>query len=165
MTAYQMTEGEKERFLSGDEGRGEIRGFAAKAYAGAESVQIIDSAGDLFDTVTGGEFVADESSEEPGFAVALSDDELEEKRTVDALRIADVERIENEIKPLVYQKLKDEARTEIRSEFRETVRKYATENVSLREERSRLVAGTSALQTKYNQLVGEYEALKATIPQ
>lgn len=159
MNKYQMTESDKDLFLSGDEGRGSIRMEASKSNPGAESIQIVDSEGNLFDTVTGIEHDGDAT--DPGFAIVLTDEQLDERRTMQALEAADMSRIEDDLKPKVLAKLKDEARSEVREEFRETIQQLRTEKAELLDKVRRLTEGVSALSRKEEALTEEILSLRA----
>lgn len=159
MMKYKMTDAEKETFLSGDEGRGEIRLKASKAFPQAETIQIIDSENDLFGEVTGAEF---EESTDFGLAVVPTDEQLELKRTEDALLSADTARLEDEIKPLVFAKLKDEARNELRAEYGATIRSLRAEKAELKSQVGRLTEGVTALTKQVESLKTENALLKSS---
>jgi hypothetical protein len=160
MTQYKMTKSDKELFLSGDEGRGMVRKEASELHSDAESIQIVDEDGNLFDTVTG----TDHESEttEPGFAIVLTDEQLEERRTIQALEAADLSRIEEELRPQVMAKLKDEARTELREEYAETIRNLRREKTELKAQVIRLTEGVGALSRRESELKTELTVLKAS---
>ncbi len=163
MNQYQMTESEKELFLSGDEGRGKIRQEAALSNPEADSIQIVDSEGSLFDTVSGTVSGTEHDAEktEPGLAVVLTDEQLDERRTVQALEAADLARTEEELKPLVMSKLRDEARDEIREEYRETIQRLRQEKAELQSQVRRLTEGVNSLSRRETALTDELAMLKA----
>lgn len=163
MNQFQMTESDKADFLSGEEGRGRIRAEAASSNPRAESIQIVDSEGLLFDTVQGIEFDGESEDTSPGLAVVLTDEQLDEKRMTEALLSADVARVEDELRPLVMAKLKEEAHSEVREEFRETVQQLRRENSELRDASRRLAEGTTSLARANEALRTENALLKAKV--
>ncbi len=159
MNQYQMTESEKELFLSGDEGRGKVRQDAAHSNPEADSIQIVDSEGELFDTVSGAEH--DGEKTEPGLAVVLTDDQLEERRTAEALHAADLARTEEELKPLVMSKLLNEARSHMREQFVEEIRQLRTDKAELVNQVKRLTEGVRAQASRIAELSDELVVAKA----
>lgn len=161
MNQYKMNDSDKELFLSGDEGRGMVRKEASELHPNSESIQIVDEEGNLFDTVTGVDHHENETTD-PGFAIVLTDDQLEERRTLQALEAADLAKVEDEIRPKVMAKLKDEARAEIREEYAETIRNLRREKAELKMQVQRLTEGVTALSRKESELQTELTVLKAS---
>ncbi len=160
MNQFQMTESDKEKFLSGDEGRGEIRREASNSNPAAESIHIVDSEGNLFDNVSGASFSSDDDTD-PGLAIVLTDEQLDARRTESALQAADLARVEEDLKPQVYAKLKDEARGEIREEYREIIQGLRSDKAELANQVGRLTEGVTTLSSKNQSLIEELALLKA----
>jgi hypothetical protein len=149
MNKYQMTESEKELFLSGDEGRGRIRQEAALSNRDAESVQIVDSVGDLFDVVVGSNYDSDDTN--PGMAIVLTDEQLRERRlsratelpgeeldlertdsgALKALEEAYLAHLQRSVSPQFVSRLEDEINTKLREEYAETISNLRAENAEL----------------------------------
>ncbi len=160
MNQFQMNESDKAEFLGSDEGRGRIRLEAARSNPHAESIQIVDSDGNLFDTISGVDF--DGETTEPGLAVVLTDEQLEERRLEEALHASDLARVEDEIRPLVMSKLKDEARSEIREEFRQVIQQLRSDKAELQSHVGRLTEGVRSLTSQRDSLKSEIELFKAS---
>lgn len=164
----------KDKFLSGDEGRGEIRKTASELFPEAATILIVDEEGNLFDTVGGinSSLISDDTDDR---AVIVTDEEVQEKALDDALNAADLARVEAEIKPLVIARLKDEARNEIREEYRNTIRELRASKTELTKQVVRLKEGMlgadrlltearnelSIAGARFANLSEEYETLKA----
>lgn len=155
-----MTPEEKDLFLSGDEGRGTVRQKAAASYPSSETVRIVDNEDNLFGEVTGEGF---DESEEPGLAVVLSDDQLEEKRLEEALHQSNLLHMENEVRPLVFAKLKDEARDEVRAEYGQVIRELRETVANQRLNIQKLTLGVTAAGELRKPLEVENTALKLQV--
>lgn len=160
MSTYRMTSSEKAKFLSSDEGRGEVRQEAAAYYSGSETIQIVDENDDLFDTISGSEYVPGESDE---MAVVLTDEEVAERHESSKLEAVELARIEEVVKPQVFAKLKEDAKTEVREEFQTIVHDQAEQIRQLTAEKVRLMSDLTANNNKHLELIAEYETLKGAI--
>ena len=99
-------------------------------------------------------------SEKVELAVVLSDAEIEEKHAAEALREAEILRVESEIKPLVIERIRAEARTESRKEFLTTIREQAETIAALKRDNVTYREGMQeALKRKaeYAEKLKEYE--------
>lgn len=110
-TSYVMSETEKALFLSGDEGRGTVRLSAASSHPNTETIQIVDSNGDLFDSVSG--------SDDVGFAVEVDPAKIAKDKELAELR---------ESEAFI---MRMEVRNELRAEFLDALEKYADESARL----------------------------------
>lgn len=127
MKQYVLTEEELANF-SNDDFRAGVRSKAAETVSVTETVVIVNSEGDIYDTLQGS--IPDED-----FGVVLTDEQIRERRESEAVEAAEIARYEREIKPKVYQKIRTEIRAEFRRELaesKETILKLRAELAAAR---------------------------------
>lgn len=172
---YTLTYDEKTGFHH-DEIRGEIRGRVSSEFPTEDTIQIVDSDGELWDTVNGSidrpltpeeiqdrlekqehdEWVALEENARKAAALKAEDDAAAEalKLTEDEQKQA--ARFEEVIKPTVLKKLRSEAR----KEFKDQIRDQTNEILNLRQT---VASQQNDFASKHNKLMTEHSFTKAEL--
>lgn len=160
MSKFVMSESQKELFLSGDEGRGEVRRIAAEENPTVETIYIVDGEDNLFGEVTGAEYKEEASVSD---AIVLTDEQLEEQRYEAALTQSELDNLEAEIRPKVMSKLRDEAREEVRTEYRDIIRQLREDAVNSKLQIQKLTKGVNSGSELRAQLESDNTLLKMEV--
>jgi hypothetical protein len=113
---YTLTDEEFAEFHL-DERRGEIRQRAASHQLSSDTIHIVDSEGDVWDTLNGA--VPSEEKTPYNAAPLLSPEEIAEQTAQLERDLEEAKRFEEVIRPLTMKRLRADALAEVRSELRE----------------------------------------------
>lgn len=156
MKTYILSESELANF-SDDNVRAEIRGRVSAEALKNETVNIQSVSGDVYDIVSGSIPFDGE------LAVALTDEQLAERREIEEANSAEILRIETEIKPLVMQRLRVLARHEMRDEIHKAKTEILELRAALSEERNARRKLEASLERKPTDVRNEISSLRQTL--